>query len=200
MIPGVRRSTAWLSHCGTYRYRLDRELDVDVEVEVVRPARVTIDTRVTFLMLNPSTADDQVNDPTVAKCCKYAATWGYRHLCVVNLFALRSTDPEFLYSHHEPIGQSNDRAISDALWASDMVVCAWGTHGAHLDRGRQIARQIVQTGPEAVARLHVLKLCKDGQPGHPLYLRDSLRPRPWVEVNGFAAAEPAQSRRKGGAE
>jgi hypothetical protein len=170
-IAGVRRASALFSQDRVYRYQLDREFE-----ELSDPP----ESRVTFIMLNPSTADEHANDPTLARCCTFARTWGFQHLRVVNLFALRSTDPAALYAHDEPVGSDNDAMIHRAAMASDLIVCAWGAHGDHQDRGRSVVRLL------GGRRLHVLKLCKGGQPMHPLYQRGDTIARPWAEAAEFA--------------
>lgn len=143
-----------------YRYRLWRTWDT------TRPAAV-------FCMLNPSTADAEVEDPTIRRCLGYARAWGAGKLVVVNIFALRSTDPRALYSDPDPVGgRPNDwnierAAQDDCGW----FVCAWGVHGAHRGRGAAV-RELVG------ARAKCLGLTKDGHPKHPLYLRGDLRPEP----------------------
>ena len=101
----------------------------------------------------------------------YAEAWGYGALIVTNVFGWRSTDPRALRSVRDPVGSENDAAIVRAARASDLVVCAWGNHGT--ERSEQI-RRLLRGIP-----LHVLQLTGSGQPGHPLYLKKSLRAKPW---------------------
>lgn len=148
-----QKSLAVFSQDMKYRYRLSRIWD---------------DTKPTiaFVMLNPSTADESKNDPTVARCQNRAAMMGYGTLEVLNIFAFRSTDPKLLYGESFPIGPHNDQTILSVIKQCDFIICAWGRHGAFLQRGKEVLRSIAATGME----IHVLKVNDDGQPGHPLYL------------------------------
>jgi hypothetical protein len=128
-----------------------------------------------FLMLNPSTADELELDPSCSRARDFAERWGYGALIVTNLFAWRATDPEVMKSASEPVGRSNNQAILRSARQSGMVVCAWGNHGAHLERSAQVKRLL----RKARIALHVLRLNANGEPAHPLYLRGSLRPVPW---------------------
>jgi hypothetical protein len=156
------RGTAFFSTCKRYRYSLSRTWGVGLEI--------------TFVMLNPSTADAETNDPTVAKCIRYSKTWGFHRLTVVNLFALRATNPNELYTTDDPIGPCNDEAILDAAERSQTVVCAWGNHGEHLGRGAAI-KAMLRYHPAA---LSYLKMNGTGHPSHPLYLPGDLTPTPWT--------------------
>ncbi len=161
------KGSATFSPCKRYRYTLERDFFASM-----RSTR-----RITFVMLNPSTADADANDPTVNKCCKYALAWGFGHLTVVNIFAFRATDPRALRTVDDPVGADNQAAILRAAEHAEMVLCAWGSHGVYRDRG-QLTRDFLRThdlGP----KMHVLALTNSGQPGHPLYLRDALQPKPW---------------------
>ncbi len=129
-----------------------------------------------FIMLNPSTADENILDPTVTRCRNFAYGWGYNRFYVANIFSLRSTDPEELYKHPAPNHAHNDQILRAMTNHADMVVCAWGVHGAHQGRGKQVEAML----RAADRKLYVLGLNKDGSPKHPLYLRGNLTPTPWT--------------------
>lgn len=147
--------SAILSPCGTYRYRLTRYLPS--LLRWVRP--------VTFIMLNPSTADATADDPTIRRCLAFADRWGGTELRVVNLFALRSTDPKALYKHADPIGPENAEHLREAAVGASILVAAWGTHASKVypEWTRQVTEWLAPLGLEA------LKINGDGSPAHPLY-------------------------------
>ena len=149
-----------------YRYLLVRSWDI------TRPT-------LCMVMLNPSTADETQNDPTVERCVRRAMSMGMGELRVVNLFAVRSTDPKLLYSHHAPVGDINDLHICRAASLSAIVICAWGTHGSHLGRGPSVAAMLRAEFPR---KLYVLKLNADGSPKHPLYVGYAQSPVPWCST------------------
>jgi len=153
--------TAKIDKTGRYRYRLRREWDSSL------PA-------VGFLMLNPSTADAEVLDPTVRRCLGYAKAWGYGALEVVNLFALRSTDPKELYRAEDPVGPDNDVAIIECFREVDKMICAWGSHGGFRRRGHEVKDMLLSEGV-----IYCLKLTQSGHPSHPLYLPKDLTPNPY---------------------
>lgn len=150
---GDAASVALYSDCEGYRYSLTRVWDPDGP-------------RALFVMLNPSTATERQNDPTVERCERRARTLGFGAFRVCNIFAWRATDPRDMRAQNDPTGPGNDAAIADGCAWADKVVCAWGTHGAHLNRGAQVERLIRATG----APPHHLGLSKDGHPKHPLYI------------------------------
>lgn len=152
---------ARLSDCGTYRYRLWRIWNPCVAPLV-------------FCMLNPSTADAEVDDPTVSRCKERARRLGYGGLEVVNLFALRSTDPKALYRHADPVGPENDAAILAAAERGNLI-CAWGNHGKLRGRASAVLAMLRAAGLPALA----LRVSKDGHPSHPLYLPYDLEPQPF---------------------
>lgn len=134
-----------------YRYYLERRWD---------PAPVCC-----FVMLNPSTADELQDDPTVRRCLGFARAWGHGALAVVNLFALVSTNPLVLQHEPDPIGPENDRWILRAVTQSSRVVLAWGANGALLGRGAQV-RELLRDHPD----VYTLGTTASGQPRHPLYI------------------------------
>ncbi|GAB4384229.1 MAG: DUF1643 domain-containing protein [Phycisphaerales bacterium] len=129
--------------------------------------------RACFCLLNPSTADAHRNDPTVRRCIGFAQDWGFDALEVVNIFALRSTDPAALIRCDDPVGPGNDRAIVRAARRAEICVLGWGAHGQLLDRGRRVL-ELLRPYAEPLC----LGLTAAGQPRHPLYLPRSARPRP----------------------
>lgn len=128
-----------------------------------------------FLMLNPSTADESKNDPTVTKIVGFAKRWGYAGLVVTNLFAFRATDPKAMMCASEPVGPFNDAAILESAQSAALVVCAWGRNGSFMGRS-DVVRRLLQ-GYDIT--LHSLALTKAGQPVHPLYQPNSRSPQPW---------------------
>ena len=122
-----------------------------------------------FLMLNPSTADEMKSDPTVTRAKGFARSWGYGTLWVCNIFALRATQPAVLRKDPEPVGADNDDYILRSARRSDEVVCAWGNHGEHLDRGAQVMSMLESQASNV--RTGHLGMTMRNQPKHPLYLR-----------------------------
>lgn len=146
---------------GPYRYNLWRLWDD-------RPHAV-------FIMLNPSTADASEDDPTIRRCMGFARSWGYGGICVVNLFAYRSTDPRALASVPDPVGPRNDQQIDATLGGADLVVAAWGAHGTLGARSATVRALVEKHRP-----LYHLGLTKNGSPRHPLYLRSDTQPTRWT--------------------
>jgi hypothetical protein len=162
-----------LSDCGSYRYRLWREWG---------HGRPTL----AFLMLNPSTADHLVDDPTITRCTSRAIRGKFGRLEVANLFPLRATDPDELLTHAEPIGPRSaaggtvtaDGAIMDAIDHATMVICAWGSHPAAAERAAEVLHLVRMC--DMRNKLFHLGLNKDGSPRHPLYIAASTRPKQMV--------------------
>ena len=118
----------------------------------------------TWIMLNPSTADALEDDPTIRRCTAFTKAWGLDGLIVVNLFALRATDPRELRGHPDPVGPANDRWIAEALHSSSVVVAAWGAHPLAEKRTDQVTAIVAERAGYASC----LGVTKDGYPLHPL--------------------------------
>lgn len=156
------KSTAVYSDCEAYRYLLTRVWNPDGK-------------RALFIMLNPSTATETQNDPTVERCERRARTLGYGAFRVTNIFAYRATDPKVMRAQSDAIGPSNMKAIADSCdWADD-IICAWGAHGEHVAQGAAVETLLRE---KALATYH-LGLTKAGHPKHPLYIAYAQTPERW---------------------
>lgn len=150
---------ALLSDDGLYRYDLWRQWNGGAGRQVL------------WVMLNPSTADADLDDPTIRRCVSFSSAWGFNRLHVVNLFALRSTDPKALVTAGvDPIGPFNDDHIKYAAEDADLIVCAWGTKGGLLNRAAKVTQSL------CAFDLHALDITKEGHPKHPLYVRGDTAP------------------------
>lgn len=158
---GDCHSTAIYSDCETYRYALTREWGAGP--------------RMMFVMLNPSTASELRNDPTVERCERRARALGCGAFRVTNLFAFRATDPRDLKRAAQPIGPANDQALVDGVAWADRILCGWGAHGAHLGRDSNVVGLLQDAG----AQLWHLGLTLAGAPRHPLYLSYAVQPIRW---------------------
>jgi hypothetical protein len=153
--------SAVLSQCGTYRYRLDRTWDEQAPPLV-------------WVMLNPSTADADEDDATLRRVTTFSKKAGHGGLIVVNLFALRSTDPRQLRKHADPFGPCNSSALADASSDTVRVAVAWGDVGR--GAGVMHARAVTCLLDAAHGRpLECLGLTSKGHPRHPLYVRDETQ-------------------------
>lgn len=155
-------SEAVYSDCESYRYLLTR---------VWGPGP-----RALFVMLNPSTATEVQNDPTVERCERRARVLGYGAFRVTNIFAFRATDPRLMRAEADPVGPDNDAAIAESAGWADAIICAWGNHGLHQDRGASVEAALRATGRP----LHHLGLTGQNQPRHPLYVGYAQVPQPWT--------------------
>ena len=158
---GDAASWAEFSDDGAYRYRLER---------MWHPGP-----RALFVMLNPSTATETQNDPTVERCERRARALGFGSFAVGNIFAFRATDPKVMRVAGDPVGPGNDAAILAMAAEADRVICAWGTHGVHLGRGAWVEALLRGAG----LPLYHLGLSKAGLPKHPLYIGYETQPVVW---------------------
>lgn len=155
-----------MSACGTYRYELTRTL---------RPGRSGVTGSCVFIMLNPSTADADTDDPTIRRCIGFAAELGHAHLVVVNLFAYRATEPRELGRVAAPCGRRNGESLRRWIRPEHTVIAAWGAFARAIPRAARVQGWAREAGVE----LQCLRCNADGSPGHPLYLPKSSRLRRW---------------------
>jgi hypothetical protein len=128
-----------------------------------------------FVMLNPSTATEVQNDPTIERCERRARALGFGSFRATNIFACRVTDPREMRRLEHPEGPDNLNVVLEGARWADMVVCAWGTHGVHRGQGARVAAALRATGQP----LYHLGLSKAGHPKHPLYIPYSQQPIVW---------------------
>jgi hypothetical protein len=152
-------SGATFSPCGRFRYRLWRTWK--------KGGRL-----VTFIGLNPSTADATADDPTIRRCVGFAKAWGFGGVSVVNLFAFRATDPRELKRAVDPTGPKNDAHLFAAAAEAVKVVAAWGVHGSHRGRDEEVIELLRKSGIRATC----LQRTAAGHPRHPLYTKGGLKP------------------------
>ena len=150
------KSDAILSEDRIYRYALWRIWD-------------NTQPNVMFIGLNPSTADETEDDPTIRRCIGFAKSWGYGGLIMANIFAYRATEPEIIKSAKDPIGPENDKWLLKLIQEAPLVIGAWGNHGKFKGRGRAVM--------DSIPNLYCLKMNGTGHPAHPLYLPSGLEPK-----------------------
>lgn len=159
-------SGAVLSECGQYRYQLHRRWMIGCGWAV-------------FIMLNPSTADASVDDPTIRRCIDFARRWGNEGLIVGNLYGFRATDPKALLSAANPVGAHNDDILNEifavAQTPNSRVICGWGANASKSERPKIVLRAMERAGCEPLC----LGTTKDGHPRHPLYLSADTQPIPF---------------------
>jgi hypothetical protein len=164
---GITGTAEWGGKNEEYRYRLTRTWDA------AKPFAL-------FVLMNPSNADANTDDRTIAKCCRFACAWGeYGGIVVVNIFAYRCTDQKRLIGEvSDLIGPDNDRHIIEEAKKAAIVVFAYGKpqRKALRPRGKELARLLIE---KAHVNPHILSLGKDETPKHPLYLKKTLKPVEW---------------------
>lgn len=160
-------SSAIFSDCREYRYLLTRKWVDDMPLFRGEYAEMLM-----IIGLNPSTADEAKNDPTVTRCIRFAQDLGFGGLYMLNLFAFRATDPQKMFAAADPVAD-NDRYLNAYAARPDvsLVLCAWGNHGLHLGRSKLVVGELKQ-----IRDLHCFGLNKTGEPKHPLYLRADCKP------------------------
>lgn len=168
-------SHAILSEDRVYRYALYRSLDGEAwdadKQDCACPRRTIL-----FIMLNPSRASEEENDPTIDKLMKYGRRWGYDRLAVGNLFAYRETDSTklaSLASARDIVGPDNNAHLDRLVEESHPVVCAWGKQGSILGRGDAVRRYLLPRMADRGQSLWCFKQNLDSSPVHPLYQPDA---------------------------
>ena len=161
---GETRSAAF-SPCRQWRYHLQQVWDES------RP-------NLLWLMLNPSTADETQNDPTVERCEMRAHMWNYGGVEVYNIFAFRATDPKNMKAAEDPVGPENDKWLAKFAIKSQqtLAIAGWGNHGSHQNRNRDVIKILNQK----MADVKALKINASGDPKHPLYIGYSQQPVPFL--------------------
>ena len=150
-----------MSACKTYRYQLHRSWDDSLPT-------------VCYVLLNPSTADATVDDPTVLRCVERAKRLGFGSLSMVNLFSFRATKPiQMMRSKVDPIGVHTDSYITEAAEQAKMIICGWSKHGHFLGRHDYVLRFVLRP---FVKKCYALRMNKDNTPSHPLYLPYDIQP------------------------
>lgn len=157
----METGTATFSDCRRYRYTLTRILGDGP--------------RVAFIGLNPSTADETVNDPTIRRLMGFAGRWQYGSMVMLNLFAWRATEPKDMKAAIDPVGPMNDLAMMAAVKECKTVVACWGNHGAYRSRDYDVATLMHAIGKP----LMCFGKSKTGQPKHPLYLASNTELTIW---------------------
>lgn len=154
----IQRS-AVISDDGLYRYRLDRWWGPESEGMG--------STRLPFVMLNPSTADADVDDPTIRRCMGFARREGFNGITVVNLGAGRATNPDDWAAMEDPEGPENLAYLVDVAETAGQIVAAWGAHPHALNQGAFVLRILRDEGIPVLC----LGTTKAGAPRHPLYIK-----------------------------
>jgi hypothetical protein len=155
--------TAELNPERTYRYLLGRQWNHGLNL-------------LTFIMLNPSTADENVDDPTIRRCIGYGQALNFDGLYIVNLFAYRSKNPGDLLKVPDPIGNpNNDYWIKFAIMHSSLVIAAWGSSEPMIRQNTRFRKYEVE---KLVNKdIYCLRFNRDGNPSHPLMLPNGLQPK-----------------------
>lgn len=149
-------SGALFSPCRQYRYKLWRIWDAS------KPA-------LNVIGLNPSTADELKDDPTIRRCISFARDWNHGGLVMTNLFAFRATKPTVMKAQTEPVGAENDRWLKEVAAEAGLVIAAWGNHGAFLNRSEHVRAMMP-------VKLYCFRLTSKEMPEHPLYMPKNIQP------------------------
>ncbi|MFN0136872.1 MAG: DUF1643 domain-containing protein [Phycisphaerae bacterium] len=165
-------SGATFDPSGVYRYHLWRVWD---------RSKPTIG----WILLNPSTADERQDDPTIRRCIRNSQRWGFGRVTIGNIFAIRATLPSVMRAAEDPIGPGNDAALRTIVSESSLLMVAWGNHGLHRDRGEWVMRNVLHG-----AQPQCLGITNLGAPIHPLYVAYDIERRAYrLPINHRPVAE-----------
>lgn len=168
---GSTSSGAEFSPCLDYRYLLWRRWTQDEHAD-----------QVMFIGLNPSTADETEDDPTIRRCIGFAKSWDYSGLLMMNAFAFRATNPKVMMAADAPVGPGNDEALSYQRTQVGMIVAAWGNHCSK-ERQLEVLRVLNQP-------VFCLGRNLSGAPKHPLYVKGDTLPKIyWTPEHGFSSSK-----------
>lgn len=156
------KKDATIDVSGHYRYTLLREWNSDAP-------------RVAFVMLNPSTADAEIDDRTINRCINFARSWDFGSIEVVNLFGYRTKDFNSIKGVHNPVGDDNDEFIKTVVDRSNIVVVAWGDNGTYLSRNSAVLKLLSE-----VEDLYCLGITRKKNPRHPLFVNSSKMPEKYL--------------------
>lgn len=167
----VERKTV-LSDCRQYRYTLWRDWDMDLLTGCADDAK-DLDSYAMFIGLNPSTADETKDDPTIRKCIGFAKRWGFAGLMMTNLFAFRATEPRIMKRQQNPVGENNIHFLISCSSQAGIVIAAWGVNGTHRNQDLYVMGELAKIG----VAVHRLRKTKAGHPEHPLYVPYEIVPK-----------------------
>jgi hypothetical protein len=164
----------------TYRYSLQRRFSQSGSPPTDQNDQSVQDNqKITFMMLNPSRADAERDDPTIRACMQFAQIWGYSILEVINLFAYRTPHPDQLKQVSDPIGPDNQYYWQKAADSSHRLILAWGNHGAWACQNKVALKALTPYQD----KLFCLGLNQSGHPRHPLYLKRTTQPQPILHLS-----------------
>lgn len=166
-VGGIKQTVFSLSR--RYRYTLWRKVPVTFQFS----ERVWGGDCVQFIGLNPSTANETENDPTIRRCIRFASDWGFTWMAMTNLFGFVSSDPKVMMAQADPIGVNNDSYLLKVSEYAGLVVAAWGAFACATERARDVRRLIRKP-------IYHLGLNANGSPKHPLYLSKNTKPTIWL--------------------
>lgn len=130
-----------------------------------------------FIGLNPSTATEREDDPTLRRCMSFAQSFGCGSLLMMNLFTIRSPEPAVMKAHPMPcVPGANDFCLREAAAEAHIIIAAWGAHGGHRGRDVEVYRMLTET---VGRKLYCLGVTKEGYPRHPLYVKGGTIPQPY---------------------